>query len=75
MCAAAVIGPLCSASGPSLIFITHFINKQINRDTFLERTRDAGVCFFFFNLCRSLPCVRLETNVVKERPPCDEAIL
>lgn len=74
MCAAAVIGPLCSAAGPSLIFITHFINKHINRDTFLERTREAGVCGFF-NLCRSLPCVRLETNVVKERPPFNEAIL
>lgn len=43
VCVAAVIGPLCSASGPSLIFITRFINKQINRDTFLERMKEAGV--------------------------------
>lgn len=42
VCVAAVIGPLCSASGPSLIFITRFINKQINRDTFLERMKEAG---------------------------------
>lgn len=74
VCAAAVIGPLCSASGPSLIFITHFINKQINRHISGEDEGRWGVCFFFY-LCRSLPCVRLETNVVKERPPFDEAIL
>lgn len=74
MCVAAVIGPLCSASGPGLIFITRFINKQISGDTFLERMKGAGV-FLSLKITFSYIYMHLETNVGEEQTPFQWAVL
>lgn len=45
---AAVIGPLCSALGPSLIFITRFLNKQTNKLRHISGEDEGSSSVFIF---------------------------